>query len=85
MATSQHFANWICGQSLEPRYLWLIFRTAMQAHFDSLTAGATLRTIGMPDMKELVVPLPSVNEQREIIRSVRSGNQATGDRLGQRD
>ena len=67
MATSQHFANWICSASLEPRYLWLVFRTAMQPHFDSLTDGATLRTIGIPDMKNLVVPVPPVDEQRAIV------------------
>lgn len=67
MATSQHFANWICSASLEPRYLWLVFRTAMQSYFDSLTDGATLRTIGMPDMKNLVVPVPPLAEQRLIV------------------
>lgn len=67
MATSQHFANWVCSPSLEPRYLWLLFRTAMQAHFDSLTDGATLRTIGMADMRNLYVPVPPIDEQRAIV------------------
>ncbi len=68
MATSQHFADWICGSNLDPRYLWLVFRTAMEPHFHSLTDGATLRTIGMPDMRQLVVPVPPLTEQREIVR-----------------
>lgn len=67
MATSQHFADWVCGPNLEPRYLWLLFRTAMQPHFSSLTDGATLRTIGMPDMRQLRVPLPPRDEQQAII------------------
>lgn len=67
MATSQHFVNWVCGESLQPRYLWLLFRTVMQKHFDSLTAGATLRTIGMPDVKEFVVPVPPADDQARII------------------
>jgi type I restriction enzyme S subunit len=67
MATSQHFANWVCGSALEPRYLWLVFRTAMQQHFNSMTDGATLRTIGMPDMRNLVVPIPPLEEQRTIV------------------
>lgn len=67
MATSQHFANWICSPSLEPRYLWLVFTTAMQSYFASLTDGATLRTIGLPDMRDLVVPVPPVEEQRAIV------------------
>jgi type I restriction enzyme S subunit len=67
MATSQHFANWICGPRLEPRYLWLVFHTVMQQHFNSLTDGATLRTIGMSDMRDLVVSLPPLEEQRAIV------------------
>jgi type I restriction enzyme S subunit len=67
MATSQHFADWICGPDLEPRYLWLLFRTAMQSHFSSLTDGATLRTIGMPDLRQLRVPLAPKDEQRAIV------------------
>lgn len=68
MATSQHYADWICGPELNPRFLWLIFTTAMQDHFDSLTDGATLLTIGMPDVKEFVVPLPPLFEQGTIVQ-----------------
>jgi type I restriction enzyme, S subunit len=39
----------------------------MQAHFDSLTAGATLKTVGMPDVKRLSIPVPPLIEQDEII------------------
>lgn len=67
MATSQHFVNWICGERLHPRYLWLLFRTLMQNHFDSLTDGATLRTIGMPDVRNFAIPLPPIKEQVEIV------------------
>lgn len=67
MATSQHFVNWICSESLRPRFLWLLFRWAMQTHFDALTAGATLKTIGMPDVKRMVVPVPPVEEQDRIV------------------
>jgi len=67
MATSQHFVDWICSEVLLPRYLWLLFRTVMQSHFDSVTSGATLRTIGMPDVKQLVVPVPPLDEQHEIV------------------
>lgn len=67
MATSQHFVDWVCSDRLLPRYLWLLLRTAMQAHFDSLTAGATLKTIGLPDVKKLVAPVPPVSEQKQIV------------------
>jgi type I restriction enzyme S subunit len=66
MATSQHFAAWVCGPNLLPRYLWLLFTSAMQTHFNSLTDGATLRTIGMPDLRAFAIPLPPVEEQLAI-------------------
>ncbi len=67
MATSQHFADWICNDQVRPRYLWLLFRTALQKHFASLTDGATLRTIGMPDIGQLIIPLPTLDEQDAIV------------------
>jgi type I restriction enzyme S subunit len=67
MATSQHFADWVCGPLLEPRYLWLLFTSAMQTHFDTLTDGSTIRTIGMGDLRALKIPLPPIAEQRRIV------------------
>lgn len=67
MATSQHFVNWLCSGRLRPRFLWLLFRTSMQTHFSSLTAGATLMTIGMPEVKRLVIPVPPLSEQDELV------------------
>ena len=67
MATSQHFADWICGPLLNPRYLWLLFTSAMQPYFDSLTNGSTLRTIGMGLLKAFRVPLPPLDEQGRIV------------------
>lgn len=70
MATSQHFGAWICGPRLDPEYLWLLFSDAMQPHFESFQNGATLRTIGMGDLKSFQIPLPSVQEQKRIISYV---------------
>jgi len=67
MATSQHFVNWVCFERMSPRYLWLVLTSSMQQHFESLTAGATLKTIGMPDVKALVVPVPPLEEQQRIV------------------
>lgn len=67
MATSQHFGAWICGPLLNPEYLWALFSDAMQPHFESFRNGATLRTIGMSDLKSFRIPLPPVEEQVRIV------------------
>lgn len=66
MATSQHFAAWICGPLLDPEYLWVLFSDAMQPYFDSFQNGSTIRTIGMGDLKGFRIPLPPLDEQRQI-------------------
>lgn len=67
MATSQHFAAWVCGPRLDPEYLWVLFGDAMQPFFDSFQNGSTIRTIGMGDLKAFRIPLPPLEEQREIV------------------
>jgi type I restriction enzyme S subunit len=67
MATSQHFAAWICGDRLDPEYLWTLFTDAMQPYFASFQNGSTMRTIGMGDLKAFRIPLPPVDEQRRIV------------------
>lgn len=67
MATSQHFAAWVCGPDLDPEYLWVLFGDAMQPFFDSFQNGSTIRTIGMGDLKTFRIPLPPLEEQRRIV------------------
>ena len=67
MATSQHFAAWVCGPLLDPEYLWVLFADAMQPFFDSFQNGSTIRTIGMGDLKGFRIPLPPLEEQRRIV------------------
>lgn len=67
MATSQHFAAWICGPLLDPEYLWVLFTDAMQPFFGSFQNGSTIRTIGMGDLKAFRIPLPPLDEQRRIV------------------
>lgn len=71
MATSQHFADWVCGPDLDPHYLWLLFTSAMQPYFDSLTNGSTLRTIGRGSLRAFKVPLPPLHEQQVIVQRAR--------------
>lgn len=69
VAVSQHFIGWVCGPRLRPEYLLLILRS-MAKELERLTMGATVRTIGMPDVKSLVTPIPPLAEQEEIVRGV---------------
>jgi type I restriction enzyme S subunit len=70
MATSQHFVNWICRDELIPTYLLLVFRGPMQREFARLTMGATIGTIGMPDVNSFRIPLPSIDEQRHVVSHI---------------
>lgn len=73
MATAQHFVNWICGDSILPEYLLMVFRGPMQQEFERLTMGATIRTIGMPDVGSFVVPVPPIGEQQAIVAELSEG------------
>lgn len=66
MAVSQHIIAWVCGKNLIPKFLLRLF-DAMKQELDRLTMGATVKTIGMPDIYELAIPLPPVNEQKRIL------------------
>jgi type I restriction enzyme S subunit len=71
MSTTQHFANWICGKSLNNMFLLYTFMAAK----DFLIAsgkGTTVGTIYMPALKELRILLPPLEEQQEIVRRVES-------------
>jgi type I restriction enzyme S subunit len=42
----------------------------MTQELERLTMGATVRTIGMPDVKSLTAPIPPVSEQNQIVAYV---------------
>ncbi|MFP3332483.1 restriction endonuclease subunit S [Pseudomonas sp. SIMBA_064] len=67
MATSQHFANWICNSELLPKYLMYSFMAARE-HLLQSGKGTTVKTIYMPELKELRLLLPPLSEQKEIIQ-----------------
>lgn len=66
MAVSQDFMTWTCSASLDPRYLLMTLR-AMQPELRGLMHGSTHKTIYMPDLHALRVPLPDTRAQREIV------------------
>ncbi|NWL79560.1 restriction endonuclease subunit S [Pseudomonas taiwanensis] len=65
MAVSQHLIAWIPGFEITALYLLRVF-SAMKGFLDSFTFGATIKTIGMPDVKTLTMPLPPKGEQEAI-------------------
>ena len=65
MATSQDFANWVCGPTLVPAYLVQVFRH-MEREWDRLQEGSTHQTIYMPVFKKLQILLPPTTEQQKI-------------------
>lgn len=66
MATSQGFANWICGPDLLPEFLKYIFLRE-EAALHRFAIGTTIQTIYYPDIKALHVCIPQVREQQRIV------------------
>jgi type I restriction enzyme S subunit len=65
MATTQDFANWVCGDGLLPKFLLHVCRS-MQGEFRRLMMGSTHNTIYMPDIQAFRFALPPLAEQRAI-------------------
>ena len=57
MATSQDFVTWTCGPLLEPRFLLLCLRAMRRDLLERLAQGSTHKTIYMPDIESIRVPL----------------------------
>jgi type I restriction enzyme S subunit len=65
MATSQDFANWVCGEDVDPEYL--MYALICSRHrLRELATGATHRTIYMPLLEAFHLCAPDVVEQRRI-------------------
>lgn len=71
MATSQDFANWICGDELDPEFLMhalIRSRTELRA----LATGATHKTIYMPALRSFHICIPRKEEQVRIVQSLKA-------------
>ena len=66
MATSQDFANWICSDQIDRRFLVYLF-LAEQDSLLRFASGAIHQTIYYPELKALHVCLPSLSEQQRIV------------------
>jgi type I restriction enzyme S subunit len=63
MATSQDFATWTCGPLLRPRFLLLCLRAMRGDLLGRLAMGSTHKTIYMPDIESIKIPIPPIEEQ----------------------
>ena len=71
MATSQHFANWICSDELNNKFLMYSLMSARKYLIRS-GVGTTVGTIYMPAIKEMQIFIPTIEEQQEIVCRVES-------------
>jgi type I restriction enzyme S subunit len=69
MATTQHFANWICKSALSNSYLMFALIASQQNLLRS-GEGTTVRTIYMPAIKRFHLALPPLNEQKRIVAKI---------------
>lgn len=74
MATSQDFVTWICGPRLDPYYLLWCLRAMRADLLQRLAMGSTHKTIYFPDLQSLRIPLPPIEEQRDIVELIRESN-----------
>jgi type I restriction enzyme, S subunit len=65
MATTQDFANFVCGKKLLPEFLLWVLR-GMRTEFERLRMGSTHQTIYMPDVLQFRVPIIPVKVQRTV-------------------
>jgi restriction endonuclease S subunit len=70
MATSQDFANWVCGDALDPEYLMHALIRARDK-LRELATGATHKTIYMPTLESFRICAPVLTEQQRIVRALK--------------
>jgi type I restriction enzyme, S subunit len=66
MCTSQDFANWVCGEDLDPEFLMYALICARD-YLRTLASGATHKTIYMPTLEQFRICAPARPEQERIV------------------
>ncbi|MFE7524110.1 restriction endonuclease subunit S [Kitasatospora sp. NPDC057542] len=74
MATSQDFATWTCGPDLNSYYLLWCLRAMRPDLLGRLAMGSTHKTIYVPDLQMLRIPLPPLESQIRIVKTIRDRN-----------
>ena len=69
VTTNQGFASFICHESLFNYYLayWL---WGNKKNLESEATGTTFKEISKSKLKELIIPLPPLNEQKRIVAKI---------------
>jgi type I restriction enzyme S subunit len=71
MATSQDFANWVCGDELDPEFLmYALIRS--RSELRALATGATHKTIYMPTLEAFHVCLPDGPKQKRLVERLKT-------------
>ena len=71
MATSQDFANWVCGDELDPEFLMYAL-IGSRRELRALATGATHKTIYMPMLESFHLCLPDRATQGAIVQALKA-------------
>lgn len=71
MAVSQHLIAWVPGPKVSAEFVLAVLY-AMRPELDRFTFGATIKTIGLDDVRTLTTPVPPQDEQRKIAEYISS-------------
>ena len=71
MATSQDFANWVCGDELDPEFLMYAL-ICSRRELRALATGATHKTIYMPMLESFHLCLPDRATQGAIVQALKA-------------
>lgn len=84
MAVSQHFIVWTCDASKLSNWFLYHLLQKLKPLFERVATGSTIKTIGLPFFKDLLVTIPSPAEQHRIATCLSSLDEliaAQSDRL----
>jgi type I restriction enzyme S subunit len=71
MATSQDFANWVCGDDLDPEFLMYALIQSRD-YLRGIATGSTHKTIYMPKLEMFHVLHPPCFEQKQIVAQLKA-------------
>lgn len=71
MTTNQGFANFVCHKEMNNQFLVYLL-TAIRTKIERLGAGSTFMEVSKSALKKLLIQVPSIPEQEEIVRIISS-------------